>query len=190
MPLSFATISRVRGFNYSAQPKGRVPSLKSGSFFFGGGVANWHSWDADWSQVGNLETLMGSRAVFWSHALALAKSLFSELYKIMVLACQVGPFHLMLTQINSEINCIAKNKCPDSQKLDARRRGENLNTKSHVSRATTWLFLHSLSLIYSMWGKKSVKKSHFHSETKSYSVEYLCYYWNATDRWFDHTKTW
>ena len=47
--------------------------------------------------------------------------------EIMVLACEVGPFHLTLTQINSEMNCIAKNKCPDSQKLDTRRRGENFN---------------------------------------------------------------
>ena len=37
-----------------------------------------------------------------------------------------------------------------SQKLDTRRRGENLNATSHVSRATTYIFLHSLSLIYSM----------------------------------------
>ena len=36
--------------------------------------------------------------------------------------CQVGSFHLKLTQINSEMNCIAKNKCPDSQKLDRRRK--------------------------------------------------------------------
>ena len=47
-------------------------------------------------------------------------------HEIMVLACQVGPFHLTLTQINSEMNCIAKNKCPESQKLDTRRRSENL----------------------------------------------------------------
>ena len=66
----------------------------------------------------------------------------------MVLACQAGPFHLTLTQINSEMNCIAKNKCPESQKLDTRRRGENAT--SHVSRAATCIFLHSLSLIYSM----------------------------------------
>ena len=48
----------------------------------------------------------------------------------MVLACKVGPFHLTLTQINSEMNCIAtscKNKCTVSQKLDTRRRGENFN---------------------------------------------------------------
>ena len=31
------------------------------------------------------------------------------------------------TQISSEMNCIAKNKCPESQKLDTRRKGENLN---------------------------------------------------------------
>ena len=41
--------------------------------------------------------------------------------RIMVLACQVDPFHLKLTQINgSERNCIAKHKSPDSQKVDTR----------------------------------------------------------------------
>ena len=58
----------------------------------------------------------------------------------MVWTCQVGPFHLASTQINSEMNCIPKNKCPESQKLDTRRRGENLNSTSHVSRATTSIF--------------------------------------------------
>ena len=48
----------------------------------------------------------------------------------MVLAWQVGPFHLILTQINSEMNCIAKNICSEIQKLDTRRRGENLNATS------------------------------------------------------------
>ena len=33
---------------------------------------------------------------------------------------------------------------------DTRRRGEKLNATSLVSRATTYIFLHSLSLIYSM----------------------------------------
>ena len=49
---------------------------------------------------------------------------------VVVLACQVGLFHLILTQINSEMNFIAKNKCPDSQKLDTRHRGENLNART------------------------------------------------------------
>ena len=40
--------------------------------------------------------------------------------QIMVLAPQVDPFHLKLTQINSEMNCMAKHKCPDSQKVDTR----------------------------------------------------------------------
>ena len=30
---------------------------------------------------------------------------------------KVGPLHLTLSRINSEINCIAKNKCHESQKL-------------------------------------------------------------------------
>ena len=52
--------------NYSAQAKDRGPSLKSGSvclFVFIFGVANRHSWDADWSQVGNLETLIRARGI-------------------------------------------------------------------------------------------------------------------------------
>ena len=44
---------------------------------------------------------------------------FSAKYEIMVLACQVGPFHLTLTQINWEMNCITKNKCTnESQNID------------------------------------------------------------------------
>ena len=51
-------------------------------------------------------------------------------YQIMVLACQVGLFHLKLTQINSEMNRIAKHKFTDeSQELDTRRSGKNLNIK-------------------------------------------------------------
>ena len=34
--------------------------------------------------------------------------------EIMVLSCQVGPFHLMLTQTKSETNCITKKKCSES----------------------------------------------------------------------------
>ena len=50
----------------------------------------------------------------------------------MLLACQVCPFHLKLTQINTEMNCIAKNKCPESQKLDKRtHRGE---LERHITR--------------------------------------------------------
>ena len=89
-------------------------------------VANQHSLDTDWSQIGNLETLIGSRALYTDHVLRtcevrLLRRTFlwqSELmakYEIMVLACQVGPYHLTLTQINTEMNCIAKNKYPESQ---------------------------------------------------------------------------
>ena len=66
----------------------------------------------------------------------------------MVLACQVGPFHLTLAQIKSEMNSIAKNKCPDSQKLDTRRREEDFVQR--MSRAATCIFLDSFYLIYSM----------------------------------------
>ena len=62
----------------------------------------------------------------------------------MVLATQVGPFYLTLTQINSEMNCIAKKKCPESQKLDTRHRGENLNATSDSSQDQEHVyFLHS-----------------------------------------------
>ena len=61
-------------------------------------------------------------------------------YEIMVLASQVGPFHLKLTQINSKKYCIAKHKCTVCQKLDTRRRGDKLNATSHASRATTCSF--------------------------------------------------
>ena len=68
-------------------------------------------------------------------------------YEIMVLAYQVGPFHLTLTQINLEMICIAYNKCPESQKLDMRRRGENLNATSHVSHT----YQHVYFLILCLW---------------------------------------
>ena len=81
------------------------------------------------SQIGIIETLIGLRTLYSDNV--LLRSLFSvELWRTVGnhgLACQVGPFHLTLTKINSEMNCIAKNKCPESQKLDTRRRGENLN---------------------------------------------------------------
>ena len=94
-------------------------------------------------------------------------------HEIMVLACQVSPFHLKLTQINSEMNCVAKHKCTMSQKLD----GEKLNATSHMSRATTYTFLDSMSALFSVmiFFVKSVRKSDFHCERKSYSVECLCY---------------
>ena len=86
------------------------------------------------SQIGTLETLIGSRALYSNHVLLLC--LFSVWingkHEIMVLACLVGPFHLTLTQINSEMNCIAKNKCPESQKLDMGRTGANAT--SHVEQ--------------------------------------------------------
>ena len=89
-----------------------------------------------------------------------------------IMACQVGPFHLKLTQINLEMNCIAKHKCTDeSQKLDA-----EVRTWMHMPHHTRHeqvqqIFLHSL-LHYSMWYKKSVRKPDFHSEAKSDSVEF------------------
>ena len=59
----------------------------------------------------------------------------------MVLAWQDGPFHLTLTQTNSEKNYIAKNKCPERQKLDARRKSRNLIAIS--PRDTQYIFIMS-----------------------------------------------
>ena len=57
--------------------------------------------------------LIGLRGLYSDHVLWDVRSvgLFQcELmakYEIMVLACQISPFHLTLTQMNSEMNCIA-----------------------------------------------------------------------------------
>ena len=124
-------------------------------------VASRQSWEADWF----------ARAVFWSRALAI-RSLQLEKHESIVSAFQVGLFHLTLTQIKSEMNCIAKNKCPDSQKLETRRRGENFVQR--VSRAATCIFLHSFSLIYFMWCKKRFRKSYIHSVKHSLIVSNVC----------------
>ena len=80
------------------------------------------------SQIGTLETLIGSRVLYSDHVLLrFFQWELMEKYEIMVFACQVSPFHLMLTRV---MNCIAKNKC----------RGENLNATSRVSRAATCIF--------------------------------------------------
>ena len=100
-------------------------------------VASRQSCDADW--FGCIPITCLGRTNYVSCEVLFQWELMAK-YEIMVLACQVGPFHLTLTQINLEMNCISKNKCPESQKLDTRCRGENATL--HVSRATTCVFLH------------------------------------------------
>ena len=131
------------------------------------------------SQMGTLETLIGRKLAIlrpWlvrARCISIMCSCSCEVSfqwnwwstTVMVLACQVGPFHLTLTQINSEMKCIAKNKCLESQKLHTRCRGENLNNTSDTCQDQQHVYFWILSLIYSMWGKKSIKKSYFHSET-------------------------
>ena len=68
---------------------GRVlnPPVFFFSFFFY--ITNRHSWDADWSQVGNLEMLIGSRALYSDHV--LLGSLFSvELMAVRLLWFWLG----------------------------------------------------------------------------------------------------
>ena len=74
------------------------------------------------SQICTLETLIGLRALYFDHVISVELMVngINGSTTVMVLAWQV------VIQINSEMNCMAKNKCPDNQKLDTRRRGENL----------------------------------------------------------------
>ena len=54
-----------------------------------------------------------------------------------------------MTQINSEKNCIAKNKCPVSQKLDMRYRSENLIAISpHVTKSNNIVCTHYVKVFY------------------------------------------
>ena len=66
-------LNQINPANYSAPAKGRGPSLKSGSvsFFFLACIANRHFCEG--SQFINLETLIGSRALYSVHVLSLAK---------------------------------------------------------------------------------------------------------------------
>ena len=95
-------------------------------------------------------------------------------YEIMVLICQVGPFNLKLIQINlgAQIHWWEPETWHETQRWELER---------HITRvkSNNIHILYSLSLHYSMRYKKSVRKSDFHSGTKSYSVECLCYHWNA-----------
>ena len=88
--------------------------------------------------------MIGSRAVYRSRAKYVSESLFEckfmAKYEIMVLACQVGPFHLKFTQINSEMNCIAKNKCPQPEARHETQRWELERHITHLSGATTCIF--------------------------------------------------
>ena len=71
----------------------------------------------------------------------------------------------------------------------ASRRGQVLNATSDTCQENNMYIFAFFVLVFYV-KQKSVRKSYFHSETKTYSVECLCYYWKSTDRWFDHTKTW
>ena len=88
--------------------------------------------------IGTLETLIGSRAVPICEV-----RLFQ--YEIMVLACQVGPVHLTLAQINWEMNCIAKNKCTFRKTWSVQRRmnapTESINEKLVAYEVTSSLVI-------------------------------------------------
>ena len=68
---------------------------------------------------------------------------------VIVLACQVSPFHLTFTQINSEMNCIAKNKYSECQRLDTRRRSENLiGISPRVKKGNNIVCTHYVKVFY------------------------------------------
>ena len=75
--------------------------------------------------------------------LAWQVGLFRLLWFLWFWYCQVCLFHLKLTQINSEMNWIARHKCPDSQKVDTYIHTYILRHETQrweiqrVSRATT-----------------------------------------------------
>ena len=96
--------------------------------------------DFDWSRIGTFEPLIGSCAVREVRLWKFLMAKYQIMLKYEILACQVGPFRLKLPQINSEMNCIAKNKCALSQKLHTRRIGEKLNATAHVSYVTFCVF--------------------------------------------------
>ena len=128
--------------------------------------------DVDWLQIGTRDT--DWFCVLYVCEVRLWKSLMAKLmvkHEIMVLACQVGLFHLKLTQINSEMNCITKHKCTVSQKLGMGRRGEKFNGTSRIAFcifALLFVIQEKYQKIWFLLWKKVL----------------LCYYCNAaTDRW-------
>ena len=90
--------------------------------------------DVDWLRIDTLETLIVRARCMRCASLKVSHSELMVKYEIMILACQVGPFHLKLTQITSEMNFTAKHKCSMSQKVDTRRRGEKLSVASLCRR--------------------------------------------------------
>ena len=126
--------------------------------------------DVDWSRIGTLETLIGSRAVC---KVRLCPSLKVSHGK-QILKYELWFWLVRSVRSTSTMNCIAKHKRPDSQKLEMRRRGVNFKVCKE-QRYVYLIFAFFVFDLISMWCKKRFRKSHFHSETKSYSLERLCY---------------
>ena len=91
-------------------------------------VASRQSWDADWfARPACIPvTCLGTSGVR-NDEVGLLTVQINEARGYSRFPFLFGLFHFSLTRINSEMNCIAKNKCPDSQKRDTRRGGENFN---------------------------------------------------------------
>ena len=110
------------------------------------GVANWKFWDAKWSQIGILGRWLVVNRHSWDAdwfvrcmrgtSLKVSRGELMVKYEIVVLACQVSPFHLKLTRINSEMNCVAQMYGEPEARHETLN--ETLNATSHVSRATTY----------------------------------------------------
>ena len=96
--------------------------------------------------------------------------------KIMVLAL---PGRSVPPQVDSDKLTNELHRCTESQKLDAR-------LEHHITRVKSNSIYFCILCLYIILcdtkKKKKNQKSDFHSETKSYSFEFFCYYCNATDR--------
>ena len=94
------------------------------------------------SQIGTLETLIGSRAVdhvrkTWEVRLFQCELMAKYAnYGFGLPSCLCQVVFAKLSLINSEMNCITKHKCT----------GEKLNATPHMSRATTYIFFCILRL--------------------------------------------
>ena len=132
------------------------------------------------AQVGNLETLIGSHALYSDHALLLRPFHCEEAqdYAFGLPGRSVSP-HVDSDKLRNELQ--AKNKCPESQKLDTRRRRENLIAISpRVTKSNNIVCTHYVKVfcilclsIILFDTSKALENLTFILTAKSHSVEFL-----------------
>ena len=160
-------IARNHGIEtiYSAQPLGGGRVLKWAPFVFifiifsrchkSALLRRWLVTSRkSWTLIGRESALLRRWLIRAQYANYVSVSLSWRIdgeIRIMVLACQVGPFHLKLTQINSEMNC----------------RGEKFNV-CHEQRHVYLIFAFFLFDLFYVMHEKIQK-------ILLYSLERLCY---------------